>query len=184
MSCSEAVNSLSRSERNFKTRAQVLRFAWIALSTPHCKLAHCKLTLKAGSIYTICMVESTLIESCNHQQRAKRETKSFFFFRIFKKAFSFSEKDPYPVDALPTCNHALNVCQQERKCIKLFEDFKTHCKVRENKCRMEDRLVWMRKTGCSVHGKWKSVTSCLRIVKIVSQTFWLKLFDVKCSCLD
>lgn len=51
------------------------------------------------------------------------------------------EKDPYPVDALPTCNHALNVCQQERKCIKLFEDFKTHCKVRENKCRMEDRLV-------------------------------------------
>ena len=32
------------------------------------------------------------------------------------------------------------MCQQERKCIKLFEDFKTHCKVRENKCRMEDRL--------------------------------------------
>uniref|UniRef100_A0A182M0Z4 GDNF/GAS1 domain-containing protein n=1 Tax=Anopheles culicifacies TaxID=139723 RepID=A0A182M0Z4_9DIPT len=48
-------------------------------------------------------------------------------------------KDPYPVDALPTCNHALSVCQQERKCIKLFEDFKLHCKVRENKCRMEDR---------------------------------------------
>ncbi|KFB41434.1 AGAP013144-PA-like protein [Anopheles sinensis] len=49
------------------------------------------------------------------------------------------KKDPYPVDALPTCNHALSVCQQERKCIKLFEDFKQHCKVRENKCRMEDR---------------------------------------------
>lgn len=60
-------------------------------------------------------------------------------FRLFK--LSFAEKDPYPVDALPTCNHALSVCQQERKCIKLFEDFKTHCKVRENKCRMEDRLV-------------------------------------------
>nr|XP_029714155.1 uncharacterized protein LOC115258220 [Aedes albopictus] len=51
---------------------------------------------------------------------------------------SKKEKDPYPVDALPTCNHALSVCQQERKCIKLFEDFKLHCKVRENKCRMED----------------------------------------------
>ncbi|XP_045481451.1 uncharacterized protein LOC123685686 isoform X5 [Harmonia axyridis] len=49
------------------------------------------------------------------------------------------EKDPYPVDALPTCNHALSVCQQERKCIKLYEDFKTNCKVRDNKCRMEDR---------------------------------------------
>ncbi|KAK9890348.1 hypothetical protein WA026_010443 [Henosepilachna vigintioctopunctata] len=49
------------------------------------------------------------------------------------------EKDPYPVDALPTCNHALSVCQQERKCIKLYEDFKSNCKVRDNKCRMEDR---------------------------------------------
>lgn len=50
-----------------------------------------------------------------------------------------TEKDPYPVEALPTCNHALSVCQQERKCIKLFENFKTHCKVRDNKCRMDDR---------------------------------------------
>ncbi|KAL1497088.1 hypothetical protein ABEB36_008104 [Hypothenemus hampei] len=49
------------------------------------------------------------------------------------------EKDPYPVDALPTCTHAHQVCQQEPKCIKLYEDFKTHCKVRDNKCRMEDR---------------------------------------------
>ena len=57
------------------------------------------------------------------------------------------EKDPYPVDALPTCNHALSVCQQERKCIKLFEDFKQHCKVRDNKCRMEDRYGKHRMLG-------------------------------------
>lgn len=50
-----------------------------------------------------------------------------------------AEKDPYPIDALPTCNHALSVCQQERKCLKLFEDFKAHCKVRDNKCKMENR---------------------------------------------
>ncbi|XP_059470951.1 uncharacterized protein LOC132193967 isoform X2 [Neocloeon triangulifer] len=49
------------------------------------------------------------------------------------------EKDPYPVDALPTCNHALSVCQLERKCIKLFEDFKTNCKVRDGQCKMEER---------------------------------------------
>lgn len=55
------------------------------------------------------------------------------------KLFLIAEKDPYPIDALPTCNHALSVCQKERKCITLFEDFKAHCKVRENKCRMEDR---------------------------------------------
>ncbi|ENN78664.1 hypothetical protein YQE_04836, partial [Dendroctonus ponderosae] len=52
-----------------------------------------------------------------------------------------SEKDPYPVDALPTCTHAHFVCQQEPKCIRLYEDFKTHCKVRDNKCRMEDRQL-------------------------------------------
>ncbi|XP_050306810.1 uncharacterized protein LOC126743654 isoform X5 [Anthonomus grandis grandis] len=49
------------------------------------------------------------------------------------------EKDPYPVESLPTCTHAHQVCQQEPSCIKLYEDFKTHCKVRDNKCRMEDR---------------------------------------------
>ncbi|XP_063929588.1 uncharacterized protein LOC135141921 isoform X3 [Zophobas morio] len=49
------------------------------------------------------------------------------------------EKDPYPVDALPTCNYALSVCQQEGKCLKLYEDFKSNCKVRDNKCRMDDR---------------------------------------------
>ncbi|XP_056644465.1 uncharacterized protein LOC130450215 [Diorhabda sublineata] len=54
---------------------------------------------------------------------------------VMKKA----EKDPYPVDALPTCNHALSVCQQEHKCIKLYEDFKANCKVRDNRCRMDDR---------------------------------------------
>ncbi|XP_037813859.1 uncharacterized protein LOC119604992 isoform X2 [Lucilia sericata] len=54
---------------------------------------------------------------------------------VLKKA----ERDPYPIDALPTCNHALSVCQQEKKCLKLFEDFKAHCKVRDNKCKMENR---------------------------------------------
>ncbi|XP_037912486.1 uncharacterized protein LOC119652430 isoform X2 [Hermetia illucens] len=51
------------------------------------------------------------------------------------------EKDPFPVDALPTCNHALSVCQHEKVCNKVYEDFKAHCKVRDNKCRMEDRDV-------------------------------------------
>ncbi|CAD7084257.1 unnamed protein product [Hermetia illucens] len=52
-----------------------------------------------------------------------------------------TEKDPFPVDALPTCNHALSVCQHEKVCNKVYEDFKAHCKVRDNKCRMEDRDV-------------------------------------------
>lgn len=55
------------------------------------------------------------------------------------KNIQITEKDPYPIDALPTCNHALAVCQQSPKCTELFESFKTHCKVRDNKCRMEDK---------------------------------------------
>ncbi|XP_073999587.1 uncharacterized protein [Rhodnius prolixus] len=49
------------------------------------------------------------------------------------------EKDPYPIDALPTCNHALSVCQKDDSCIQIFEHFKSHCKVRDGKCHMEDR---------------------------------------------
>lgn len=75
-------------------------------------------------------------------------TKSFYIcWKIFKPGncfcfcsdFWLTEKDPYPIDALPTCNHALAVCQQSPKCIELFESFKTHCKVRDNQCRMEDK---------------------------------------------
>ncbi|KAG8305931.1 hypothetical protein J6590_058895, partial [Homalodisca vitripennis] len=48
-------------------------------------------------------------------------------------------RDPYPIEALPTCNHALSVCQKEKACSQLYENFKTHCKVRDGKCLMEDR---------------------------------------------
>lgn len=50
-----------------------------------------------------------------------------------------TDKDPYPIDALLTCNHALSVCQRAKPCFKLYEDFKASCKIRENKCKMESR---------------------------------------------
>ncbi|CAK9831063.1 hypothetical protein ANTRET_LOCUS8126 [Anthophora retusa] len=49
------------------------------------------------------------------------------------------DKDPYPIDALPTCNHALSVCLRGKPCSQIFEDFKSNCKAREGKCRMESR---------------------------------------------
>lgn len=81
------------------------------------------------------------ITYCQSQSRqfSGGSLKIHFHLLTFHFLLFAVEKDPYPVDALPTCNHALSVCQQERKCIKLFEDFKLHCKVRENKCRMEDK---------------------------------------------
>ncbi|XP_046974149.1 uncharacterized protein LOC124540537 [Vanessa cardui] len=49
------------------------------------------------------------------------------------------EKDPYPVETLPTCTYALSVCHNEKACSVLFERFKNACKARDGECRMEDR---------------------------------------------
>lgn len=51
------------------------------------------------------------------------------------------DKDPYSIDALPTCNHALSVCLRGKPCSQIYEDFKSNCKAREGKCRMENRWV-------------------------------------------
>ncbi|XP_051171130.1 uncharacterized protein LOC127287997 isoform X4 [Leptopilina boulardi] len=48
-------------------------------------------------------------------------------------------KEAGPIDTLPNCNHALSVCQREKSCTKLFEDFKSNCKARDGKCRIENR---------------------------------------------
>ncbi|PZC70935.1 hypothetical protein B5X24_HaOG214593, partial [Helicoverpa armigera] len=49
------------------------------------------------------------------------------------------EKDPYPVETLPTCTYALSVCHNEKACSVLFDRFKNACKARDGECRMEDR---------------------------------------------
>ncbi|XP_051171128.1 uncharacterized protein LOC127287997 isoform X2 [Leptopilina boulardi] len=49
------------------------------------------------------------------------------------------DKEAGPIDTLPNCNHALSVCQREKSCTKLFEDFKSNCKARDGKCRIENR---------------------------------------------
>jgi len=51
----------------------------------------------------------------------------------------FADKDPYPIDALPTCNHALNTCLRGKPCNQIFKDFKTNCKTQEGQCKMENR---------------------------------------------
>ncbi|KAL4712444.1 hypothetical protein ACJJTC_007460 [Scirpophaga incertulas] len=49
------------------------------------------------------------------------------------------EKDPYPVETLPTCTYALSVCHNEKPCSVLFDRFKNACKARDGECRMDDR---------------------------------------------
>ncbi|XP_066602969.1 uncharacterized protein [Prorops nasuta] len=50
------------------------------------------------------------------------------------------DKDLYSsLDALPTCNHALSVCQRGKPCSQLYEDFKTNCKAKDGKCKIENR---------------------------------------------
>uniref|UniRef100_A0A0K2TY70 GDNF/GAS1 domain-containing protein n=1 Tax=Lepeophtheirus salmonis TaxID=72036 RepID=A0A0K2TY70_LEPSM len=48
------------------------------------------------------------------------------------------EEDPYPIDALPTCTHAYNVCQHSKPCIHIFNDFQESCTMDSNsKCTMK-----------------------------------------------
>lgn len=127
-----------RAQRQFETLVWKLvkkctaEIAWIAVLKFFCFLQNKQLEKGASRIDLNWVMQS---HPPHHEPDVQLEGKLMNFLVIF----IIAEKDPYPVDALPTCNHALSVCQQERKCIKLFEDFKTHCKVRENKCRMEDR---------------------------------------------
>ncbi|KYN20297.1 Dehydrodolichyl diphosphate synthase [Trachymyrmex cornetzi] len=53
----------------------------------------------------------------------------------------WKDKDPYPIDALPTCNHALNTCLRGKPCNQIFKDFKTNCKTQEGQCKMENRDI-------------------------------------------
>jgi len=52
------------------------------------------------------------------------------------------ESDPYPIDALPTCNQALSVCQKDRDCKKIYENFQQACKVQNGQCQMG--AAWQR----------------------------------------
>ncbi|XP_059351654.1 uncharacterized protein LOC130702135 isoform X4 [Daphnia carinata] len=45
------------------------------------------------------------------------------------------ERDLYPIHALPTCTHALDVCQKDLSCTRLYNDFREHCKLRSGLCR-------------------------------------------------
>ncbi|XP_046458800.1 cell wall integrity and stress response component 2-like [Daphnia pulex] len=45
------------------------------------------------------------------------------------------ERDLYPIHALPTCTHALDVCQKDLSCTRLYNDFREHCKLRSGVCR-------------------------------------------------
>lgn len=53
----------------------------------------------------------------------------------------FPDKDPHFIDGPPTCNHALSICSRGKACSQIFNDFKSNCKSRDGKCRMESRWV-------------------------------------------
>lgn len=58
---------------------------------------------------------------------------------LFSPIDIIADKDPYPIDALPTCNHALNLCLRGKPCSQIYKDFKTNCKIQEGQCKMENR---------------------------------------------
>jgi len=61
----------------------------------------------------------------------------------------YKENDPYPVDALPTCDHAQEVCQRDKVCSKKIDSFQKHCPVKNDQCVMTDVP--------SCHGSWQTL---------------------------
>ncbi|XP_015190794.1 PREDICTED: uncharacterized protein LOC107074152 isoform X3 [Polistes dominula] len=49
------------------------------------------------------------------------------------------DKEQHPIEPLPTCTHAMNECLRAKLCNQILENFKSSCKAREGKCRMESR---------------------------------------------
>ncbi|KAH0956814.1 hypothetical protein HN011_010396, partial [Eciton burchellii] len=98
----------------------------------------------------------------NKCQAALRTLQTFIFFRptclckephvdpdcnsfqnfLFDHPCDYVEvKEKEPIDTLPTCNHALHVCQHGKACNQMFKDFKTNCKFQDGQCKMENRLA-------------------------------------------
>ena len=63
----------------------------------------------------------------------------FWNVNNYTGSFEISERDMYPIHALPTCIHALDVCVKDPSCLRLYGDFRDHCKTRTGSCR--DRYV-------------------------------------------
>jgi hypothetical protein len=50
----------------------------------------------------------------------------------------YKENDPYPVDALPTCGHAQDVCDNDQTCRSKVDSFTKSCPIQRNQCVMTD----------------------------------------------
>ncbi|KAE9533331.1 hypothetical protein AGLY_009234 [Aphis glycines] len=55
------------------------------------------------------------------------------------------EYDPFHIETLASCNHALTVCESSPDCRRIFEDFKNNCKVtKDNTCETNKPIL----NGC------------------------------------
>ncbi len=69
--------------------------------------------------------------------KAKGETIYLLRRVVNNSGIFFAESDPYPIDALPTCNHAYQVCKNRRDCMQDYNDFQSACSVQNGQCRMD-----------------------------------------------
>ncbi|XP_025421932.1 uncharacterized protein LOC112691756 [Sipha flava] len=79
------------------------------------------------------------------------ECNSFRNF-LFDHPCNFTQRkeyDPFHIDTLASCNHALTVCESSPDCRQIFEDFKINCKItKDNTCETsrpeECHKYWLR----------------------------------------
>ncbi|XP_043230685.1 uncharacterized protein LOC122385988 [Amphibalanus amphitrite] len=48
------------------------------------------------------------------------------------------DKDPFPTQALPTCEYALNACHQQPSCSRVYHDYRRLCPFSDGTCHMKN----------------------------------------------
>ena len=57
-----------------------------------------------------------------------------------------TEMDPFPTQALPTCEYALHACHQQPSCSEVYHDYRRLCPFSDGTCHMKNRSVGQRRT--------------------------------------
>jgi len=88
------------------------------------------------------------------------------------------ETDPFPIDALPTCDHAQDVCNNDKQCKQRVVNFQMSCASNQDKCVMTNMAschdAWQKLRlspifGCICPNVLENKKRCDQIFEIVNQ---------------
>ena len=62
----------------------------------------------------------------------------YTWWKYMTPSMFISDKDPFPTQALPTCEYALNACHQKPGCSRVYHDYRRLCRFADDTCLMKN----------------------------------------------